>query len=217
MKTVTNKDTCEQAPRAIMVLGGGVSPQGTCSPEAAARTRCAVELWRSMSLETLLIFSGGVFGPGVHRQGESPLSEAGSMAVIAQDMGVPEDIIILEEISLDTLGNFYFTARDILLPRGIKNLWVVTSSYHCRRSALIADKLLKPLGISTRMHPSPWPRSLRGRWLEVRRRSGIRALFTIYDSNRPQVRYIIMEKLHPYYGSLPTRAWLRSLFRLMLT
>jgi len=217
MKTRANKSKNSPEPQAIVVLGGGVSTQGVASPEAAARTRCAVELWQSMSLKPLLIFSGGVFGPGVQRQGESPLSEAGSMAVIARGMGVPEDIIILEETSLDTLGNFYFTAKEIFTRHTVTHATVVTSSYHCKRSALIADKLWKPLGISTTLHPSLWPRSVRGKWLEVKRRAGIRMLFTIYDSTRPDVRFTIMERLHPYYGSYPTESYVRSIFRLMLT
>ena len=217
MKTSTRTDQAALGPQAIVVLGGGVSPEGIASPEAAARTRCAVALWRSLPQKPLLVFSGGVFGPGVQRQGESPVSEAGSMAAIARGMGVPDHAILREELSLDTLGNFYFTAREIFSRNPVERVTVVTSGYHCARSALIARNLWKPLGITAAMHPCPWRRSLQGRWLEVRRQAGLRALFSLYDSRRPDVRYTIMERLHPYYGSYPTDAVVRSLFHLMLT
>ena len=217
MKTPVSITQSAPHPQAIVTLGGGVSPEGVASPEAAARTRCAVALWHSLPVKPLLILSGGVFGPGVQRQGESPVSEAGSMAAIARGMGVAEDMVLCEELSLDTLGNFYFTARDIFSLHPVQHVTVVTSGYHCPRSALIARNLWEPLGITATMRPCPWRRSLQGRWLELRRQAGLRALFRLYDSTRPGVRYTIMERLHPYYGSYPTDAVVRSLFHLMLT
>lgn len=66
------------------------------------------------------------------------------MEQFALTFGVPADAILLEESSHDTIGNAYFTKRDILEPRGWHRILVVTSDYPVVRSGYLFNKVLGP-------------------------------------------------------------------------
>jgi hypothetical protein len=122
---------------AIVVLGGGVLPDGTLPPVARARVERAVELFEG-GVAPRIIFSGrcGLSAP------EPAVTEAAAMATYAGHFGVPREACLLEEDAKDTLGNAYFTWTRHLEPNGWTSIRVVTSDFHLSRAAWVFRKIL---------------------------------------------------------------------------
>jgi hypothetical protein len=70
--------------------------------------------------------------------------EAQGMRTYALNRNVPEDKILTEEESLDTIGNAYFTKRNLAVPRDWNTLTVVTSESHAPRAEEIFRHVYGP-------------------------------------------------------------------------
>src|SRR5689334_21275773 len=110
---------------AAIVLSHMFEPDGSTSQQCKDRTAKGVELYKSRDV-TNLVFTGGRF------QREFDYSQAAKMYEQAAHLGVHR--AILEEASLETVGQFVFTLRDIVVPNGWRNLLIVTSDYHTERA-----------------------------------------------------------------------------------
>ena len=124
---------------AIVVLGGGVNPDGSLPPVARRRVERAVELVEG-GIAPRIILSGRCGLSVTH----APVTEAAAMAAHAASFGVPPDALLLEEDAKDTLGNAYFTWARFLEPNGWTSIRVVTSDFHLSRAALVFRKILGP-------------------------------------------------------------------------
>ena len=122
---------------AIVVLGGGVEPDGSLPLVARTRVARAAELFHG-GIAPRIILSGrcGLMAP------EPAVTEAAAMASSAKQLGVPEDRLLLEEESRDTLGNAYFVREHFLGPNGWTSIRVVTSDFHLSRAAWVFRKIL---------------------------------------------------------------------------
>lgn len=122
---------------AIVVLGGGVHPDGTLPTVARRRVERAVELFEG-GIAPRLILTGrcGLTATDV------PVTEAAAMAEHAAAFGVPRSALLLEEDAKDTLGNAYFTWARFLEPHGWTSIRVVTSDFHLSRAAWVFRKIL---------------------------------------------------------------------------
>ncbi len=131
----------------IIVLGGGVMPEGELSPVSLERTVSGAILYKK-GLAPEIILSTGV------SQKRPPyFSEAKVMKKTLLDLGVPEEAIILEEKSSRTAENAHETAQ-MMRKLGYQNALLVTSTTHMRRSLLSFKKQ------GTRIHPAPVPFAL---------------------------------------------------------
>ena len=112
---------------AVIVLSVGASPDGGLIEEAKQRISLAVDFYKAASV-------GKIIMTGKNAPGED-LSEthAKTMERYAIDLGVPAKDILKEEISLDTVGQAFFTKRNIVLPNSWKKLLIVSSDYHMHR------------------------------------------------------------------------------------
>ena len=72
------------------------------------------------------------------------LTEAASMCDYAIDRGVSPSVIMLEEESVDMLGNFYFTKTRILEPCSWYHVGFVSTPWHTHRSKYLAEMVLGP-------------------------------------------------------------------------
>lgn len=124
---------------AIVVLGGGVHPDGTLPEVARTRVARAVELYRS-GIAPRIILSGRC---GLHDP-DPLVTEAAAMAAYARERGIPDEALLLEEEARDTLGNAYFTRELFLAPNGWRSIRVVTSDFHLSRAAWVFRKILGP-------------------------------------------------------------------------
>lgn len=124
---------------AIVVLGGGVQPDGSLPDVARTRMDRAVELFES-GVAPRLILSGRCGLGGA----EPAVTEAAAMAAYAAGFGIPRGALLLEEESRDTLGNAYFTRARFLEPNGWTSIRVVTSDFHLSRAAWVFRKIMGP-------------------------------------------------------------------------
>nr|MBI3612367.1 YdcF family protein [Nitrospirota bacterium] len=115
---------------AIVVLGGGVSSQGTLrptnelSPSSMQRTMCGADLY-TKGFAPRIIFAGGdasIFGEGPQ--------EGVEMQRLALRLGIPEEATIVEGRSRTTYENAVAT-KQIL---GASSVLMVTSAYHVPRA-----------------------------------------------------------------------------------
>lgn len=119
---------------AIVVFAGGVGESGKPGQGYEERVQYAVELYKK-GYAPYMIFSSGytyVF--------EEPLM----MKVLAVNLGVPQEAIILETKAKNTYENVKFT-KQILLNMKLSKILLVSSPYHMRRVFLTFHKLAPEL------------------------------------------------------------------------
>jgi len=73
-----------------------------------------------------------------------PITEARAMQEYAITNGIPYDKILLDEEARDTIGNAYFPKVRIIKPRGWRNVMVVTSEFHLKRTRYVFEKVFGP-------------------------------------------------------------------------
>ena len=114
---------------AVLVLGLELNSDDSATPELEARLQTAAEVWRRMGADCgKIVLCGGV-------QPEHHTAEADVMAKWLRQAGVPENRIILERQSQDTIGNCRCAARLLGGAEG-KRVLVVTSDYHLPRAVM---------------------------------------------------------------------------------
>ena len=118
---------------AIVVLGCPAEPDGSISPHLRARMDAALALYRQ-GLAPLLLVSGGAV--------RTALPEAAVMRQYALRQGVPDDALLLEDRSRNTLENMKFS-HALLQERDVRQVLVVTTRFHTRRAAILARRFLR--------------------------------------------------------------------------
>lgn len=122
---------------AIIVLGYS---NDTDHPVVQARVKHAVKLYQD-GLAGQIIMSGNCSDTLDIRP---KVSEAAAMADYAIDLGLPPSVILLEEESVDTIGNFYHTRRAFLEPCSWYHVGFVSTPWHTFRSEYLAEQVLGP-------------------------------------------------------------------------
>lgn len=117
-----------EAAEAIVVLGGGTAPDDSAGESSLRRVVYGLRLYRR-GLAPLVVLSGG------DASGKGRLGEAEAMAAVAVALGFPSDILVLETSSVRTAENAARVA-EMLRPRGIRRILLVTTPLHSRRSVL---------------------------------------------------------------------------------
>jgi len=123
---------------AIIVLAGGVTDDGHLPEKAKLRVLRGIALFKKR-VAPRIIMSGK---SGMWLPKPPPKTEAEAMKEYAVQEGVPPSAIIKEETSQDTIGNAYFTKVNFLEPKNWKDIIVVTSNYHLKRTKFIFDTIL---------------------------------------------------------------------------
>jgi uncharacterized SAM-binding protein YcdF (DUF218 family) len=135
----------------VVVLGGGVLPDGSPAPATLARGRAAADLARAHP-DAAIICSGS------HGVGRKPRrSEAASMSEVIAAEGIDRERIFLEDQSRDTIGNAVFVAERYLSAIPPRHVYVVTSPFHLERSVETFRHVLGPaweiLGVASAPAP----------------------------------------------------------------
>jgi len=121
---------------AIVVLGARVLPGGVPSGSLRARAEGAAELWKT-GVAPRVVTTGATHG--------QPPGEAVVARALLIELGVPPEVVLVEEKSRNTWGNFAF-ARSLV---GGPRVYVVTEPFHMGRALL--------LGRMAGFDPVPWP------------------------------------------------------------
>ncbi len=136
----------------IIVLGYSTDAE---DPVFQSRVNKAVELFEA-GLAPQIIMSGCCSDK---LDIKPKVTEAACMRDYAVDRGMPHGIVMLEEESVDTLGNFYFSKTRILEPCSWYNIGFVSTEWHTFRSNYLAEMVLGPdyeiTGYASD-HPSGW-------------------------------------------------------------
>ena len=140
---------------AIIVLGSPADADGNPTPIQLARVTEAVHEYER-GVAPRLILTGGA----AHNR----FVEARVMAQTAHAQGIPEEAILVEPESTDTLQNACFAHR-IMDAHGLRSAEVVSSAGHLPRAALIFSRLpwqwrmhaAPPLSPESAAHPGTGP------------------------------------------------------------
>ena len=122
---------------AILVCGGGQTQDGP-PPHVAARLELAKELYDSYPADSkpkiIVSARGTPHKPGPHdeRGFERPECEDNARWLVQR--GVPDNDVLEESASLETIGNAYFARLMHTDVRGYRNLVIVNSEWHMPRT-----------------------------------------------------------------------------------
>ncbi len=126
-------DTECSAADAIVVVSGG---------NTAARTEAGINLYKK-GWADYLVLAGAA-------QDKTGLSNAAAMKLQAQQAGVPDSAILIDEESANTQQNAE-NSQSIFEEHDFKDVILVTSGYHQRRASLEFNKLTE--GVVIRNYP----------------------------------------------------------------
>ena len=115
----------------IIVLGGGISAKGILPFWVEERLEKAAELYISSQIPKILLSGKG--------RDDFPVAEARAMSDYLLLKGIPEEDILREELSRDTIQNAFFSMVIHLLPLRIESALVITNVFHVVRSKMIFD------------------------------------------------------------------------------
>lgn len=146
------------APRdAVIVLGAAVRPDGRPSAALTRRSERGAALVRD-GRARFLVATGGVV--------THPPTEAFWIRRIALAAGVPDEQILVDDISRDTFENAQASAA-LLCCHGLRSAFVVTDRYHLPRAVFLARRFgVDATGIATDAQAPPFRERLRelGAW-----------------------------------------------------
>lgn len=113
----------------IIVLGAGLKKNGQLDRESKERVKKGCNLYRD-GFASHLLMCGGV----MWKKTPTPLAIA--MKDYAKSLGIPSDVILTEEKSLDTLGNAIFS-KEVAVKKKFRHILLITSDYHLERALFI--------------------------------------------------------------------------------
>ena len=119
----------------IVVLGNRLKTEDI-HPELKGRVDTAISLYQKVqnlkkNTDIVLIMSGGISNK------EVPISESEVMREYCITNKIPQNKIMKEDRSLDTIGNAFFTKEIIDSIKNVTCIYVVSSCYHMNRSKYI--------------------------------------------------------------------------------
>jgi uncharacterized SAM-binding protein YcdF (DUF218 family) len=115
---------------AIIVLGFDLTSKEKLARRAVARLDIAHELWKNKAAPKIVV-------SGRHSLSKPKIpsrTQAEVMKKYLVKKDVPADDILLEDLSLDTIGNAYFTKIKVVIPNKWEKIIVVTSETHLPRA-----------------------------------------------------------------------------------
>lgn len=133
---------------AIVVLGGSYIDENTL-PEWVEKRLNAAILRDPYCKHFLLLSRGSPHKKAILNEKGQLISECQIMANYMIERKIDPKKIILENWSLDTIGNAYSLLTMHCLPRNLRNLLIITSDFHMPRSKSIFEKVfsLFPINI----------------------------------------------------------------------
>ncbi len=127
---VIAQDCTSRPPSTVVVLSGGSARKAvgeediSALGESSIRRMFAAAIRLRLQTDTRLVIAGGA----THDE----IAESRLMAELARQLGLPSDVIRLEELSRSTWQNAEFVAA--LRPAVDKRIWLVTSALHLPRA-----------------------------------------------------------------------------------
>ena len=131
---------------AIIVLGAQVRADGTPSVQLQWRLDTAYELWQKHPVPIVTCGAQG---------SDEPAPEGDVMRQILTDLGVPEEMILVDRTSFNTWANL--SHAKALLGEDVRSVVIVTSEYHLPRAMDMAAQMgFDAGGIGSPTLPEYW-------------------------------------------------------------
>ncbi len=142
----------------VVILGCAIRPDGTLYPLIRGRVDRALRFARKQEEATgkaLVFIPSGGQGP------DEVMPEAEAMAAYLRAQGVPEERILPETRSVNTIENMRFSREIAEGYRENAKVVFCTTNYHVFRSGILAGKIgWKPDGMGSRTKWYFWPNAL---------------------------------------------------------
>ncbi len=122
----------------IVILGGSIKKNGELPSWVIKRLD---EALNNPTKYYVVASRGTTHKPPPLDENNMPIDETNKMAEYLIAKGIRPNKIFLESWSLDTIGNAYGVLMLHCIPREFKNILVVTSDFHIRRSESIFRKV----------------------------------------------------------------------------
>lgn len=137
---------------AVVIPGGGLTPDGELPPWVKVRFEKALE-YREKVKHFLLLSGGTVHKPPPIDHRGFPIFESQAGAHYLLEQEVDPANILTEISSYDTIGNAFFSRVIHAQPAGFRNLLIITSQFHLPRvqAAFRWIYQLKPLSYPYRL------------------------------------------------------------------
>lgn len=120
----------------VVIPGGGVDENG--APAAWVRARLDRALTFVCSTSFFLVLSRGTtHRPPVLDKNSFPIDEATASANYLIERNVSPEKILIENWSLDTIGNAFFARQCLIEPMKLNRLAVITNDFHLERTQMI--------------------------------------------------------------------------------
>lgn len=126
---------------AVVVPGGGVTASGDLHPFVKARFDVALRVPAKLRGFVVALSAGTTHKPPPRTAEGFPVSEARAGAAYLLEAGVDPDSILVEELSLDTIGNAFWLRLLHTEPRRLRRLHIVTNFFHSERTRFIFERV----------------------------------------------------------------------------
>ena len=124
----------------ILILGAGLQSDGTPSAMLHDRVAVGVEIYQALG-DVPLLMSGDQTGD---------YNEVAAMQNLAISLGVPEDMIFLDNQGYSTYESVLRAAQIF----GAKRILIITQTYHLHRALYLAESLgMEAYGVSADLRP----------------------------------------------------------------
>ncbi len=139
----------------IIILGCRIREDGTLYPLIRGRVDRALAFWRKQKDAT---GKEAVFIPSGGKGANEPIAEAEAMRRYLLSQGIPEEKILAETASRDTMENMQFSKKLIEEQNPQAKVVFATTNYHVFRSGIISRQAgFAPEGIGARTKWYFWP------------------------------------------------------------
>lgn len=131
----------------IFVLAGGLDSKGEPHPFVKKRLDKAIDLFQMeenrdeiVNNNFIILLGGGTYHkPPYLNNNNYVIHESSSCAKYLLDKGIPEDNMMREWGSYDTIANGFFAFLNFVQPLNINECFVVTSQFHMDRTKVIFE------------------------------------------------------------------------------
>lgn len=95
--------------------------------------------------KTRYIVLSGNYALRYDRDGQKPpFRECDAMADYLITKGIPRGALLLEGTSKDTVANFYYTKREVLIPHNLHKIHCIAADFRIARLTYLAQKVFGP-------------------------------------------------------------------------
>lgn len=127
----------------IIILGGGIDLSGDLPPFVYQRLDKSIDLFKRLTNSKIVVTGKHSF---LYDQLKKypPTTEAEKMADYLIKKNIPQEKILLEKKSKDTISNAYYLKKDFFIPQKEQNAIIITSHFHLERVRYIFNKIFGP-------------------------------------------------------------------------